>query len=36
MFALYIFSRYLRFLDTHENLYTVKITFIIPQRVNDT
>ena len=34
--ALYIFSRNSRFLDIRENMYTLKITFIVAQRENDT
>ena len=32
IFALYIFSPYLRFLNVHENIYPSKITIIIPLR----
>ena len=30
IFALYIFSRYSRFINIRENIYIVKITFVIP------
>ena len=32
IFALYIFSRYLRFLNVRVNMFNVKITFIMPFR----
>ena len=34
IFTLYIFLRYLRFLDVRENMYHVKITFIMPCKGN--
>ena len=33
-FALYIFSRNARFLNVPENMYNVKITFIMAQRTS--
>ena len=36
IFALYIFSHNSRFLDIRENMYTLKITFVIAYRANYT
>ena len=35
MFALYIFLRYLHFLNIRENIYNLKITYIMPHRGNN-
>ena len=34
IFALYIFSRCSRFLNVRENMYNMKITFIVPPKGN--